>query len=51
MASPLIVTKSIKSKTISLHSFPKFLLFIYLFEIFYFMTCNDGKQKHAMEKE
>jgi hypothetical protein len=25
------LTKSIKSKAISLHSFPKFLLFIYLF--------------------
>jgi hypothetical protein len=25
--------------------------FIYLFfEIFDFMTCNDGKQKHGMEK-
>jgi hypothetical protein len=27
-----------------------FILFIYLF-IFDFMTCNDGKQKHAMENE
>jgi hypothetical protein len=26
--------------------------FIYIFfEIFVFMTCNDGKQKHAEEKE
>jgi hypothetical protein len=47
-----ILTKSIKSKAISLHSFPMFLLFIYLFfENFDFMTCNDGKQKHDVEKE
>jgi hypothetical protein len=25
--------------------------FIYIFDFFYFMTCNEGKQKHAMEKE
>jgi hypothetical protein len=45
---PLVLkplTKSIKSEANSLHSFPKFLLF------FYFMTCNDGKQKHDVEKE
>jgi hypothetical protein len=35
---------------LSLHSFPKFLLFIF-FEIFDFMTCNDGKEKHAIEKD
>jgi hypothetical protein len=40
------LTKSIKSKSISPHSFPNFLLFF-----FDFMTCNDGKQKHAAEKE
>jgi hypothetical protein len=28
-----------------------FYLCIYIFEIFYFVTCNDGKQKHAIEKE
>jgi hypothetical protein len=49
MLKPL--TKSIKSKAISLHSFPKFLLFLFLFLIFDFMTCNDGKQKHFAEKE
>jgi hypothetical protein len=35
-------------------NFPSFFSkvpFIYLFEIFYFMTCNDGKQKHDVEKE
>jgi hypothetical protein len=36
-------------------NFPSFFSkvpFIYfLFEIFDFMTCNDGKQKHAMEQE
>ena len=36
-------------------NFPSFfskVSFIYLFfEIFDFMTCNDGKQKHAVEKE
>jgi hypothetical protein len=48
MLKPL--TKSIKSKIIFFHSFSKFLLFIY-FEIFDFMTCNDGKQKHVVEKE
>jgi hypothetical protein len=35
---------------LSLHSFLKFLLFIFLI-FFDFMTCNDGKQKHAMEKK
>jgi hypothetical protein len=44
------LAKSIKSKTIFLHSFSKFFLFIY-FEIFDFMTCNGGKQKHVVEKE
>jgi hypothetical protein len=48
MLKPL--TKSIKSKIIFFYSFSKFLLFIY-FEIFDFMTCNDGKQKHVVEKE
>jgi hypothetical protein len=30
-----------------------FILFqsSFLFIYFYFMTCNDGKQKHAVEKE
>jgi hypothetical protein len=35
-------------------TFPSFFSkvpFIYLFYFFYFMICNDGKQKHAMEKE
>jgi hypothetical protein len=48
---PLVLkplTKSIKIKAISHHSFTKFLLFIYFFENFDFMTCNDGKQKYAM---
>jgi hypothetical protein len=44
-------TKSIKRKAISRHSFSKFLSFIYFFEIFDFMTCNDGKQKHVVENE
>jgi hypothetical protein len=51
---PLVLkplSKSIKSKAISLHSFPKFILFIYLFEIFDFMTCNDEKQKYAVKNE
>jgi hypothetical protein len=26
-------------------------LYLFIFEIFYFMTCNDGKQKHVVEKE
>jgi hypothetical protein len=34
----------------NLPSFFSKVHFIYLF-IFDFMTCNDGKQKHAMEKE
>jgi hypothetical protein len=25
--------------------------YLFFFEFFDFMTCNDGKQKHAMEKE
>jgi hypothetical protein len=25
--------------------------YLYFFEIFDFMTCNDGKQKHVVEKE
>jgi hypothetical protein len=28
-----------------------FYLYIYFFEFFDFMTCNDGKQKHDVEKE
>jgi hypothetical protein len=49
---PLVLkplTKSVKSKAISLHSFPKFILFIY-FKIFDFMTCDDGKQKTCCGK-
>jgi hypothetical protein len=41
MLKPL--TKSTRSKENSFHLFSKFF--------FYFMTCNDGKQKHYMEKE
>jgi hypothetical protein len=51
---PLVLkplTESIKSKAISLHFFQRsFYLFLF-FEIFDFMTCNDGKQKHAVQKE
>jgi hypothetical protein len=25
--------------------------YLYIFKFFDFMTCNDGKQKHAVEKE
>jgi hypothetical protein len=25
--------------------------YLFIFEIFYFITCNDGKQKHDVEKE
>jgi hypothetical protein len=28
-----------------------FYLYIYIFYILDFMTCNDGKQKHVVEKE
>jgi hypothetical protein len=35
---------------LSLYSFPNFLLFIFFLKI-YFLTCNKGKQKHAVEKE
>jgi hypothetical protein len=31
--------------------FPFILFQSSYFEIFYFMTCNDGKQKHVVEKE
>jgi hypothetical protein len=47
MLKPL--TKSSKSKANSFHLFPKFILF--LFEILYFITCNDEINKHAVEKE
>jgi hypothetical protein len=42
-------------KPLSKSNFPSFFSkvpFIYLFfEIFDFMACNDGKQKHVVEKE
>jgi hypothetical protein len=50
---PLVLkplTKTFKRRAIFLHSFGKLLLFIF-FENFDFMTCNDGKQKHDVEKE
>jgi hypothetical protein len=25
--------------------------YLFIFEFFYFITCNDGKQKHDVEKE
>jgi hypothetical protein len=25
--------------------------YLYIFNFFHFMTCNDGKQKHVVEKE
>jgi hypothetical protein len=43
------LTKSIKSKVISLHSFSKFLLFY--FWNFWFSGMQWWKQKHAVEKE
>jgi hypothetical protein len=39
MLTPL--TKSIKSKANSFHPFPKFYLFIIIFENFDFILCND----------
>jgi hypothetical protein len=47
MLKPL--TKSIKSKAISFHLFPKF--FYFFFKFLDFITCNDEINKHAMEKE
>jgi hypothetical protein len=39
------------AKASKARQFPFILFQSPLFEIFDFMTCNDGKQKHAMEKE